>query len=129
MTNRFLISVAAAALIAGTGLANAQGMGRDSGGSAGSPAAQQSAPSSDRGGASSGGAMQRDSGGASGMKGAESGMKNDSGMTKGEVRHEGRIRPTRSAPASKSAQDGQPHAGREVEEHELRAIRPRAARK
>ena len=31
MTNRFLISVAAAALIAGTGFANAQGMGRDSG--------------------------------------------------------------------------------------------------
>ena len=44
MTNRFLISVAAAALIAGTGFANAQGtgMGRDAG-SAGS-AAQQSAP-------------------------------------------------------------------------------------
>ena len=33
MTNRFLISVAAAALIAGTGFANAQGtgMGRDQG--------------------------------------------------------------------------------------------------
>ena len=29
MTNRFMISVAAAALIAGTGFANAQGMGRD----------------------------------------------------------------------------------------------------
>ena len=61
MTNRFLISVAAAALIAGTGFANAQGtMGRDAG-SAGS-AAQQSAPlpSAAR---PSGGAMQRDSGG------------------------------------------------------------------
>jgi hypothetical protein len=71
MSNRFLISVAAAALIAGTGFANAQGtgMGRDAG-SAGS-AAQHSAPSSDRGGASSG-TMQRDSGG---MKGSESGMK------------------------------------------------------
>ena len=33
MLNRFMISVAAAALVAGTGLANAQGtMGRDSGG-------------------------------------------------------------------------------------------------
>ena len=42
MTNRFLISVAAAALIAGTGFANAQGTGRDTG-SAGSTA-QQSAP-------------------------------------------------------------------------------------
>ena len=41
MTNRFLISVAAAALIAGTGFANAQGTGtsRDSG-SAGSTAQQ-----------------------------------------------------------------------------------------
>jgi hypothetical protein len=73
MTNRFLISVAAAALIAGTGFANAQGPGRDPG-SAGS-AAQQSAPSSERGGASSG-TMQRDSGresgGKSDMKGAQS---------------------------------------------------------
>ena len=90
MTNRFLISVAAAALIAGTGFANAQGtMGRDAG-SAG-PAAQQSAPSSDRGGASSGGAMQRDSGGSSGMKG-ESGMKADS--------------TDKAEPGSKAAQDG-----------------------
>jgi hypothetical protein len=96
MTNRFLISVAAAALIAGTGLANAQGMGRDSG-SAGS-AAQQSAPSSDRGGASSGGAMQRDSGGNSGMKG-------ESGMTKGESGMKADST-DKSPPASKSAQDG-----------------------
>ncbi len=76
MTNRFLISVAAAALIAGTGFANAQGPGRDPG-SAGS-AAQQSAPSSERGGASSG-TMQRDSGresgGKSDMKGAQSEQK------------------------------------------------------
>ena len=75
MTNRFLISVAAAALMAGTGFANAQGAGpgRDAG-SAGSTA-QQSAPSSDRGGASSG-TMQRDSGrdagGASDMKATQS---------------------------------------------------------
>jgi Protein of unknown function (DUF1236) len=74
MTNRFLISVAAAALIAGTGFANAQGtgMGRDAG-SAGSPA-QQSAPSSDRGGASSG-TMQRDSGSKSDMKSTQSEQK------------------------------------------------------
>jgi hypothetical protein len=46
MTNRFLISVAAAALIAGTGFANAQGTGmsREGGSSAGSTV--QSAPSS-----------------------------------------------------------------------------------
>jgi hypothetical protein len=70
MSNRLLISVAAAALIAGTGFANAQGtgMGRDA--PSGSTA-QQNAPSSDRGGAA-GGAMQRDDHGKSGMKGAES---------------------------------------------------------
>jgi hypothetical protein len=102
MTNRFLISVAAAALIAGTGLANAQGMGRDSGGSAGAPAAQQSAPSSDRGGAAPGGAMQRDGGG---MKGAESGMKNESGMTKGESGMKADST-DKAEPRSKSAQDG-----------------------
>jgi hypothetical protein len=73
MTNRFLISVAAAAMIAGTGFANAQGMSREGGG-----AATQSAPPS--GGAS--GTMNRDAGGAAGTKGAESpGMKgSDSGM-------------------------------------------------
>ena len=67
MNNRFLISVATAALIAGTGLANAQGAGTGSAGSA-----QQSAPSSsDRGAAPSGGAMQRDSA-PSGTKASES---------------------------------------------------------
>ena len=98
MTNRFLISVAAAALIAGTGFANAQGTGmsRDAG-SAGS-AAQQSAPPSERGGASSGGAMQRDSGGTSGVKGAESGTKGDSGMKADST--------DKAEPRSKSAQDG-----------------------
>jgi hypothetical protein len=58
MTNRFMLSVAAAALIAGTGVANAQGnMGREAP-SAGS-AAQQSAPSSDRAGPSSAAPMNR----------------------------------------------------------------------
>ena len=98
MTNRFLISVAAAALIAGTGFANAQGAGtgRDAG-SAGS-AAQQSAPSSDRGGASSGGTMQRDSG-PSGMKGAETGTKGAEHGTKASDSTD------KMAPPSKSAQD------------------------
>jgi hypothetical protein len=105
MSNRFLISVAAAALIAGTGFANAQGSG---GGAGSAPAAQQSAPS---GGASSGGAMHRDSGGSagsamqrepggsSGMKGAESGMKgSEPGMKSTES--------DKAPPSSKSAQDG-----------------------
>jgi Protein of unknown function (DUF1236) len=45
MTNRFMISAAALALIAGTGFANAQGMGKESGGaSSGGGAMQHSAP-------------------------------------------------------------------------------------
>jgi hypothetical protein len=47
MTNRFMISVAAAALIAGTGFANAQGTGMSREAPSGSTV-QQSAPSSER---------------------------------------------------------------------------------
>ena len=46
MNNRFMISVAALALIAGTGLANAQGTGMGREGSSGGSTMQQSAPSS-----------------------------------------------------------------------------------
>ena len=70
MANRFLISVAAAALIAGTGFANAQGAGTSrEAPSAG--ATTQGAPSSERGGAASG-TMNHDSGNATGMKASES---------------------------------------------------------
>jgi hypothetical protein len=98
MTNRFLISAAAAALIAGTGFANAQGTGT-SGGATGGAAAQQSAPSSERGSPTAA-PMNRDSGGASGMKGAESsGMKDsDSGMKSSDT-HE------KMPSGGKSAQD------------------------
>jgi hypothetical protein len=94
MTNRFLISVAAAALIAGTGFANAQGMNRE-GGAAGGAATQQTAPSSEH--AAPSGAMKHDSG-ASGMKGAEShGTKgSDPGM---------KAESSDKMPSSKSAQD------------------------
>ncbi|MBR0828334.1 DUF1236 domain-containing protein [Bradyrhizobium manausense] len=51
MINRFMISVAALALVAGTGLANAQDkMGRDSGSTGAQPTQQQSQPA-ERGGA------------------------------------------------------------------------------
>jgi hypothetical protein len=53
MNNRFMMSVAAAALIAGAGFAHAQGTGTKEQPSAGSTA-QQSAPSSERGNASPG---------------------------------------------------------------------------
>jgi hypothetical protein len=58
MTNRYLMSVAAAALIAGTGFANAQGtMSREAPPSGAAPT-QQSAPPSDRGSAAT--PMNRD---------------------------------------------------------------------
>jgi hypothetical protein len=63
MNNRLMISVAAAALIAGTGFANAQGTGMSRDTPSAAPA-QQSAPSSDRGasdrGTSASGEMNRD---------------------------------------------------------------------
>jgi hypothetical protein len=94
MTNRFLISVAAAALIAGTGFANAQGMNREGG-----AAAQQSAPSSER--AAPSGTINHDAGG---MKGAES-----SG-TKGSEKSGMKAESNENMPAAKSAQDTRPDA-------------------
>jgi hypothetical protein len=74
MTNRLMISVAAAALIAGTGFANAQGSGMSHDTPSATPA-QQSAPSSDRGasdrGTSAGGEMNRDAA-KPGMKSTQS---------------------------------------------------------
>ncbi|HXO68476.1 MAG TPA: DUF1236 domain-containing protein [Bradyrhizobium sp.] len=59
MTNRYLMSVAAAALIAGTGFANAQGTMSREAPSSGAAPTQQSAPPSDRGSAAA--PMNRDS--------------------------------------------------------------------
>jgi hypothetical protein len=83
MSNRFLISVATAALIAGSGLASAQQTPGGGAGSAGSTA-QQSAPSSERGGGASGGAMQRDDSSKSGMKGAQSEQPKSTGAEKNQ---------------------------------------------
>jgi len=115
MTNRFLISAAVAALIAGTGFANAQGTGNQGTGNQGTgmsreapsagSTAQPSAPSSDRGGSASG-TVHRDSGGAAGMKGAESTdtkRPDSSGMKASESNEK--------MPASKSAQDTKSPAG------------------
>jgi hypothetical protein len=52
MTTRFMMSVAAVALIAGAGYANAQGTGTSREGAPAGSTAQQSAPSSDRAGTS-----------------------------------------------------------------------------
>jgi hypothetical protein len=77
MDNRFLLSVAAAALIAGVGFANAQGTGSHQG-SSGSTA-QQSAPSSGAGGATQGREANESSGPSSGMKSSQSEQKSGMG--------------------------------------------------
>lgn len=59
MTNRFMMSVAAMALIAGAGFAHAQGTGMSREGSPAGSTVQQSAPASDRAGTSAG-QMNRD---------------------------------------------------------------------
>ncbi|MFT4121054.1 DUF1236 domain-containing protein [Bradyrhizobium sp.] len=77
MSNRFMISVAALALVAGTGLANAQGaMNRESGGGAGAQQMQHAQPS---GGGAERGAMDREGAGKGtvGQAGGASGMKSD----------------------------------------------------
>jgi hypothetical protein len=75
MTNRLMISVAAAALIAGTGFANAQGTGMSREAPSAAAPAQQNAPTSERGGSdrgtSSGGEMNRDAA-KPGMKSTQS---------------------------------------------------------
>jgi hypothetical protein len=71
MSNRYLMSVAVAALIAGTGFANAQGTGGREAPSTG--ATTQSAPPSERAAPSSATPMNRDS--ASDSKGSDQGMK------------------------------------------------------
>ena len=72
MTNRFMMSVAAAALIAGAGFAHAQGTGGATreGGAAGGAATQQSAPSERS--SPSAAPMNHDSSAPAGIKGAES---------------------------------------------------------
>ncbi|SHH17782.1 DUF1236 domain-containing protein [Bradyrhizobium erythrophlei] len=89
MSNRFMISVAALALIAGTGFANAQGTGMNREGSSGGSTMQQSAPSSGPSSAgSSAGQMSHESTeskspdatrSASGMKATQSEQKSPSG--------------------------------------------------
>jgi hypothetical protein len=84
MINRFMLSVAAAALIAGTGFANAQGnMGREAP-AAGSPA-QQSAPAADRAAPSTATPMNRDSDSAApGGRSAQSDEKAQPPAAKGQ---------------------------------------------
>jgi hypothetical protein len=92
MTNRFLVSVAALALIAGTGLANAQG-NRDTGG-----AQMQSAPSSAGGGATGGAATEHENSKAASPS---SGMKSEKSPAAGQGQRDGQ-RAEENMPGQKS---------------------------
>jgi hypothetical protein len=93
MSNRFLISAAAIALIASAGFANAQGtgMGREQGGAA----AQQSAPPTGNSAAPSNRNAMEPSGSSSGMKSTQSDEKSPAGAAKGKSAEE-------TAPGQKS---------------------------
>ena len=93
MRNRFLVSAAALALIAGTGFANAQGTGtsRESGGAA----AQQSAPSAGTSATTPGRDATEPAKPSSGMKATQSEPKSPAGATKSQRTEE-------NAPGQKS---------------------------
>ncbi|MBR1175846.1 DUF1236 domain-containing protein [Bradyrhizobium sp. KB893862 SZCCT0404] len=76
MLNRFMISVAAVALVAGTGLANAQDKGRDTGGAGAQQQMQHSQPS---GGAAERGSMGKESTHEKGTVGQAGGSMEKSG--------------------------------------------------
>ena len=99
MTNRFLISVAAAALIAASGFANAQGPGggmNQGGAAGGGSTTQQGGGASSERGAPSGSQMNRDSSPSGASKGAQSDR-----MEGGKNAQSDRMEGTKS----KSAQD------------------------
>jgi uncharacterized protein DUF1236 len=92
MSNRLMITVATAALIAGAGLANAQGTGGREGGAAGG-GMQQSAPSSP---------AAAPSGGAASHEGSPGAMKSGQSEERGGAAKSGSMKP-----AEKSAQTGE----------------------
>src|SRR6266849_4524004 len=109
MTNRFMMSVAAAALIAGTGFANAQGTGMSREAPSAGPATQKSGPRGDRAAPSAATPMNRDSASeskASESKGGDQGMKStqsDEKMPQGAKRAQDDMKP--GMKGEKSAQD------------------------
>jgi hypothetical protein len=110
MINRFMLSVAAAALIAGTGFANAQGnMGREAP-SAGS-AAQQSAPSSDRAGPSTAAPMNRNDASDSGAAAPKSAQSDEKMQPPGGKAQRAQGDMKAGPQGEKSAQDNNPRGG------------------
>jgi hypothetical protein len=106
MMNRLMVTVATAALIAGTGLANAQGMGGREGGAAGGAGMQQSAPS-----APAAGAASRE-GSSEGMKASQSeekgGMKNQRAQQEMKPGASGEKSMGEKSTGEKSAQENSP---------------------
>jgi hypothetical protein len=100
MSNRFMVSVAAIALIAGVGAANAQGGMKNESGGSGGAAMQHSAPSG------GGGAMDRDSTGSSPTQSTQSEEKKSPGATKGQRAEE----KTPGATKGQSAEENAPGA-------------------
>jgi Protein of unknown function (DUF1236) len=110
MINRFMLSVAAAALIAGTGFANAQGnMGREAP-SAGS-AVQQSAPSSDRAAPSTAGPMNRNDASDSGAAAPKSAQSEEKMQPPGSKAQRAQGDMKAGPQGEKSAQDNNPRGG------------------
>lgn len=110
MMNRLMITAATAALIAGTGLANAQGMGGREGGAAGGAGMQQSAPSAPAASPSAG-APSRE-GSSDGMKASQSeekgGVKNQRAQQEMKPGATGEKSMGEKSAQEKSAQDARP---------------------
>jgi Protein of unknown function (DUF1236) len=103
MSNRFMISVAAAALIAGSGFAYAQGNMGHEGGAAGGAAMQQSAPSSP----------------AAGREGPE-------GMKAGQPEEKGGMKGQRAQQESKPGTMGEKSAGEKSAQENSKADRSKS---
>ena len=121
MTNRFLVSVAAIALIAGASAANAQGgMNREGGGTA----TQQSSPQS--GGASTGGsstgATTQKSTEPSGMKSTQSEQEKSTGAAKGhQAEDKAAGQKSKSQSTENEPKSGAKAEGREGQEKNMKA--------
>src|SRR3954454_21556688 len=132
MTNRLMVSVAAIALLAGAGFAQAQGTGGagGAGGQSGGAAAQGGASGGAAGGAMSqpGGAMNRDSaspstGGSSDMRSSQSGQKSGA-ETKGQHAEDGMKGPNSKSTASDNDKSGTKNMkaeGREGRDNNMKA--------
>jgi Protein of unknown function (DUF1236) len=119
MTNRFLVSVAAIALIAGASAANAQGgMNREGGGTA-----TQSSPQS--GGASTGGsstgATTQKSTEPSGMKSTQSEQEKSTGAAKGHQAEDKAAGQSKTQSTENEPKSGAKAEGREGQEKNMKA--------